>query len=100
MCQPLATINASLPSAASGSVPAGVVAATSAANQVSLDQLNVEGAQQDTALTSKVFTKLTYEWIDSNYRPHLGVMGEFEISTSNNNALPQWAIAVMGGVSF
>ncbi len=101
LCEPLAKINASQASAASAqALPTGVKSALSADSQVSLAQLNVEGAQQDTALTSKVFTKVTYEWIDSNYRPHLGVMGELEISTSNNNALPQWAIAVMGGVSF
>jgi len=77
-----------------------IVNATASGNQIQVLDFNIPAAQQDTALTSKVFTKVTYEWVESNYRPHLGVMGEFEISTSNNNALPQWAIAVMGGVSF
>jgi len=106
-CQPLAQID--LSAAAVSSVPTNagpavnqtdVVLATNQVNRVSLAQLNVEGAEQDTALTSKVFSKVTYEWVDSDYRPHLGVMGEFEISTSNNNALPQWSIALVGGVSF
>ena len=106
-CQPLAQINLAA-AQATAVVTAGTVATTQAmlgdariaANQVQLADFNVEAAQQDTALTSKVFTKVTYEWVESNYRPHLGVMGEFEISTSNNNALPQWAIVLAGGVSF
>jgi hypothetical protein len=98
-CQPLATISSSQ-NAYAGSPLNGVQAVTADGSYIAQADLNVAGAQQDTALTSKVFTKVTYEWVDSNYRPHLGVMGEFEISTSNNNALPQWAIALMGGVSF
>ncbi len=108
-CQPLAQINLSAPAtqpASQNQSPNTVVSQTSVvspvipANQVSIINFNIPAAQQDTSLTSKVFTKVAYEWVDSNYRPHLGVMGEFEISTSNNNALPQWAIALMGGVSF
>jgi hypothetical protein len=107
-CQPLAQINL----AAAGTLTAqntattlataqtSVVSAIVAANRIALADLNVAGAQQDTALTSKVFSKVTYEWVDSDYRPHLGVMGEFEISTSNNNALPQWGVSLVGGVSF
>jgi hypothetical protein len=107
-CQPLAQMNlASQPQVATP-VVAGTLAtaqtsvadALTAANRVALTQLNLVAAQQDTSLTSKVFSKVTYEWIDSDYRPHLGVMGEFEISTSNNNALPQWSVALVGGVSF
>jgi len=107
-CQPLAQMNlASVAQVSSVVTAAGpavaqddVVLATTAANRVALTDLNVAGAQQNTSLTSKVFTKVTYEWIDSNYRPHLGVMGEFEISNSNNNALPQWGVSLVGGVSF
>ncbi|MBP6869922.1 hypothetical protein KBC04_03510 [Candidatus Babeliales bacterium] len=105
-CQPLAQMNlaSAAPITASSSGPAvnqdDVVLATVAANRVALTDLNVAGAQQNTSLTSKVFTKVTYEWIDSDYRPHLGVMGEFEISNCNNNALPQWGVSLVGGVSF
>jgi hypothetical protein len=97
LCQPNATIYSSVPAQTSAS---GSVQLVSQSNQIKLTDFNVPAAQQDTALTSKVFSKLTYEWVDSNIRPHLGVMGELEISTSNNNALPQWAVALMGGVSF
>ena len=79
---------------------ATVVSALTNTNRISLADLNVEGAEQNTSLTSKVFTKVTFEWTDSDYRPHLGVMGEFEISTSDNNALPQWGVSLVGGVSF
>lgn len=98
LCEPTATIAAS--SARVNTAGGTVVAATTAANRIALADLNVAAAQQDTALTSKVFSKVTYEWVDSNYRPHLGVMGEFEISNSNNNALPQWGVSLIGGVSF
>ena len=98
-CQPNATIAASLAPYVSGT-PAAGIEAVSSSTLIAQSQFNVETAQQDTALTSKIFSKVTYEWVESNYRPHLGVMGEFEISTSNNNALPQWSIALMGGVSF
>lgn len=107
-CQPLATINLSAAQVASAvatgggtaTTQASVVGADVAGNRIALTALNVEGAEQDTSLTSKVFAKVAYEWIDSNYRPHLGVMGEFEISNSNNNALPQWGVSLIGGVSF
>jgi hypothetical protein len=98
LCQPTATISSS--SARTNTVSGAVVDATVATNRISAADLNVAGAQQFAALTSKVFTKVSYEWVDSNYRPHLGLMGEFEISNSQNNALPQWAIALIGGVSF
>ncbi len=97
LCQPTATISSS---EAAGAAVASVVSALDSEYRISLADLNVEGAQQNTALTSKVFTKVTYEWTDSDYRPHLGVMGEFEISTSDNNALPQWGVSLVGGVSF
>ncbi|AXK60293.1 hypothetical protein [Candidatus Chromulinivorax destructor] len=70
------------------------------ANQVSLADLNVEGAQQSAYLTSKIFAKVGYEFAQNDYVPFVGVMGEFEFSNSLNNALPQWSVALVGGVSF
>ena len=106
--QPLAQINLAVTGtlqAQSGgttiaSAQTDIVNAALAGNRIALADLNVTGAQQDTALTSKLFTKVAYEWCDSDYRPHLGVMGEFEFSTSQNNALPQWGVSLIGGVSF
>ena len=108
-CQPFAYINLSADTL-TGTIPvtAGTVAttqdsiadATLAANRIAFADLDVASAQQATSLTSKIFTKVTYEWIDNDARPHLGVMGEFEISTSDNNALPQWGVSLVGGVSF
>ncbi len=77
-----------------------IVNAALSGNRIALADLDVSGAQQATSMTSKVFSKVTYEWTDSDYRPHLGVMGEFEISMSDNNALPQWGVSLVGGVSF
>jgi len=77
-------------------------AAPTAANtfKVSADTLNVDGAKALAACSSKVFGALRYNWMDSDYMPHLGLMGEFELSHSDNNALPQWSVGVEGGVSF
>jgi len=102
LCQPTATINTSSARAANDAAATTTLPlATVAANRIAGNAaLNVAAAQQDTALTSKVFGKVTYEFIDSDYRPHLGVMGEFELSNSNNNALPQWGVSLVGGVSF
>jgi len=108
-CQPFAKMNlASAAQVATAVATGGAVATTQAqvagadvaGNRIAFTQLDLLSAQQDTSLTSKVFTKVTYEWCDSDYRPHLGVMGEFEISNSNNNALPQWGVSLVGGVSF
>lgn len=108
-CQPFATMqNAAAPSAATivstavitSATPDAIGNATIAGNQVSLADLNVAGAAQSAYLTSKIFTKLAYEWENSDYVPFLGVIGEFEFSNCLNNALPQWGVALVGGVSF
>lgn len=62
--------------------------------------LDVEAAQQSAYLTSKIFAKVGYEFAQNDYVPFVGVMGEFEFSNSLNNALPQWSVALVGGVSF
>ncbi|MDP3787685.1 MAG: hypothetical protein Q8Q60_00020 [Candidatus Chromulinivorax sp.] len=107
--QPLAEINLAVTQSAAVAQSTGtaiaaaqtdVVNAALSGNRIALADLDDSGAQQATALTSKVFSKVTYEWMDSDYRPHLGVMGEFEISMSDNNALPQWGVSLVGGVSF
>ncbi|MDP3787684.1 MAG: hypothetical protein Q8Q60_00015 [Candidatus Chromulinivorax sp.] len=98
LCQPTATIAASL--ARVDAAAGDVVDATAASNRVAFTDLDVAAAEQNASLSSKVFSKIAYEWMDSNYRPHVGVMGEFEISNSNNNALPQWSVSLVGGVSF
>jgi len=107
-CQPLAQMNLASTDASATTVTAvgpasaqgDVVAATTAANRIGVADLNVAGAQQTASMTSKVFSKVAYEWVESDYSPHLGLLGEFEISNSNNNALPQWGVSLVGGVSF
>ena len=101
LLQPTATIAASEARAVNNAAAtATLVSAAVAANRIALADLNVEGAQQATALTSKVYTKVTYEFCESDNKPHVGVMGEFEFSTSQNNALPQWGVSLIGGLSF
>jgi hypothetical protein len=100
LCEPTATIAISSPYIDTNTPSDTVVSALVTNNRIALTDLNVEGAQQTAALTSKVFSKITYEWIDSAYCPHAGIMGEFEISMSDNNALPQWGVSLVGGISF
>ncbi|MBV8661054.1 MAG: hypothetical protein JO129_02830 [Candidatus Dependentiae bacterium] len=109
-CQPFAQINIpSQPFTLPATQNAGTVIATTqtqvvnaalAGNRIASSQLNIDAAQQAMSLTSKAFAQVAYRWIDSKACPHLGLMSEFEFSTSGNNALPQWSIALIGGVTF
>ena len=83
-------------------IPTGLaVDATIPANRIAGNSaFDIEGAQQASASTSKVFTKAAYSWLDSSMSPYLGLLGEFEISTSQNNALNQWSVAIVGGLYF
>ena len=108
--QPYATMQQATAQVVAAIAPAGAVVpvttptvvggADVAGNRISLAQLNVVAAQQQAMMTSKVFSKIAYEWENSDYVPFLGVLGEFEWSNSFNNALPQWSVAIIGGVSF
>lgn len=87
-----AVVPATTPAVVGSSVTGNLLAGNAA--------LDVEGAQQSAYLTSKIFAKVGYEFAQSDYVPFVGVMGEFEFSNSLNNALPQWSVALVGGVSF
>lgn len=101
LAQPSATIGSSVARQDVAGVPSAlVVDATLANNRISLSDLDTVAAEQAAYLTSKVFTKIAYEWNNIDYLPFIGVIGECEFSTCLNNALPQWSIAVVGGVSF
>ncbi len=107
-CQPGATIGSSVAALTGTTVPDITIVATGTtignalnpSNRIALTDLNIEGAEQDSYLTSKVFTKVAYEWENTNCVPFLGLLGEFEFSNSFNNALPQWGIALVGGIWF
>jgi hypothetical protein len=104
LCQPNATISVSENAIALGGntdALAPVLPATAGANRISGNSaFDVLAAQQSSASTSKLFAKGSYAWLDSHFSPHLGVAGEFEISTAANNALPQWSVALIGGLYF
>jgi len=107
-CQPGATINSSVATLTGTTVPDITIIATgntignalNPSNRISLSDLNVDGAQQASYLTSKIFSKIGYEWDCSDCTPFCGFMAEFEFSNSFNNALPQWAIVAIGGITF
>ena len=102
LCQPLATISNSSPrvNVPNGLPGAAAVITVTQATNIQLVDLDVQAAQQTAYISSKVFSKFSYEWIKSDYAPFLGVIGEFEFSNSLNNALPQWGVVLVGGVSF
>ena len=99
LAQPNALINFS--DNQTNTISGNVVSATIPSNRISgITAFNVAAAEQASASTSKIFAKLGYSWLDSHFSPHVGVAGEFEISTCDNNALPQWAVAFIGGFFF
>jgi len=96
LCQPTATISSAL-----DSDDVNAVDATNPDNRISgNDAFNTTMAGQYSAVTSKMFTKIGYTWKESSCCPHVNLLGEFEFSNISNNALPQWGIALAGGVSF
>lgn len=104
LSQPSARINSSLPAVAldgNTGATAAILPATVPANRIAGNSaFNIAAAEQQAASTSKVFTKAAYSWLDMSMSPYVGLLGEFEISTSQNNALSQWSIAVVGGLYF
>jgi len=104
LCQPTATINTSL-AAAGGDGNANsngitIVPATAAANRISgSEAFDTTIAGQYSAVTSKVFAKVGYNWKNSDCCPYLNLIGECEFSNISNNALPQWGITLVGGIS-
>lgn len=104
LCQPSATISSSQNAIATdgnSGVTSTILAATVPANRIAGNTaFNIDAAQQASASTSKVFTKAAYSWLDSHFSPFVGLLGEFEISTSQNNALSQWSVAIVGGIYF
>jgi hypothetical protein len=103
LCQPTATISSSIPAqGGNGADNATSIAvdATIAANRISgTDALNTTITAQYAAVTSKLFAKIGYNWKDCNCCPYLNLMGECEWSNISNNALPQWSLALILGVS-
>lgn len=101
LCQPTATINQSAAPQNSVDQSLGVVNALTPANRIAGNFVfDIDAAQQASCATSKLFAKGSYSWLDSHFCPHLGIAGEFEMSTSANNALPQWAVSLIGGIYF
>ena len=107
-CQPNATINSSSPATStvipSGQLPSSgndfIGDALTAANRISgVDAFDTTIAAQYSAVTSKFFTKVGYTWKDSDCCPYIGLIGEIESSNISNNALPQWALSLEGGIS-
>lgn len=103
LCQPTATISSSI-DALGGAYATNAngiaVDATLASNRIANNSVfNTAITAQYAAVTSKLFAKIGYDWKDLSCCPYINVMGEIEWSAISNNALPQWSIALMLGVS-
>ena len=98
LCQPTATIELS---AATATTPGGAIFdATIPANRISgADAFDTAITAQYAAVTSKLFAKVGYNWKDCDCCPYVNIMGECEWSNISNNALPQWSLALIVGVS-
>jgi len=101
LCQPSATIGSSVARQDVAGVPSAlVVNAITVTNRIAFYDLDSQAAQQSKYLTSKLCTKIAFEWEQIDNLPFIGIIGEFEYSNSSNNCLPQWSLAVVGGASF
>ena len=103
LCQPTATIGSSIDALGGpGATNANGIAvdATIPTNRIGSNaDFNTVITAQYQAVTSKIFAKIGYNWKDSDCCPYLNLMGECEWSNISNNALPQWSIALIGGIS-
>lgn len=105
LCQPSATIGSSQgalggTNADNANSTLGVLDATQPTNRIGgSSDFNTAMTAQYAAVTSKLFAKVGYNWKDSECCPFLNLMAECEWSNISNNALPQWSVALIGGIS-
>ena len=105
LCQPTATIGSSQAAlggdgAANANPSLGVLDATIAANRIGgTADFNTAITAQYAAVTSKLFAKIGDNWKDCDCCPYVNLMGECEWSNISNNALAQWSIALIAGIS-
>jgi len=62
--------------------------------------LDIAGAESQGAWTSKLFSRVAYQFNQTNFIPIIGLYSSVELSQSGNNALSQWSISLQGGISF
>lgn len=92
---PSAKMNQLMPLASGSGLPA------LPGNMISGSQaLNIAAAESANAWTSKIFSRVAYQWNQTNLIPTLGVYSSVEFSQSGNNAISQWSVALHGGISF
>ncbi len=108
-CQPFATISNSQPNTITTTANTGT---NIAVNQTDIANATIAGnciggnaafntamTAQYAAVTSKLFLKVGYNWKDCDCNPYLNLVGNCEWSNISNNALPQWGLALIGGIS-
>ncbi len=75
-----------------------------AANQGNMiagtQSLDIAGAESQGAWTSKLFSRIAYQFKETDLIPTIGVYSSVEFSQSGNNAVSQWSVSLQGGISF
>lgn len=79
----------------------GTGLAANPGNMISGNQaLDIAGAESNSAFTSKLFSRVAYQFNQTNFIPTIGLYSSVEFSQSGNNAISQWSVSLQGGISF
>ncbi len=84
----------------------GILDVSKAENRIpsAIDEaLDMEGQIARAVYTNRPFAQMQYTWLDSDYRPYLGLYGAAELpvgSISKNSAAKYWNIGAQGGIAF
>ncbi|MBY0109777.1 MAG: hypothetical protein K2X90_01565 [Candidatus Babeliaceae bacterium] len=84
-------------------LPAGYVQATNSSTPVVLDgtpnDLDLCSGTAPRQFTNKGFITLDYTWVDNDWTPYIGFIGEVE-GGSRNTDIAQWGVVLRGGFSY
>lgn len=115
LCEPLATINKSLPRVlGTGTAPnvlppttpypAGIADARYASNRIPQDlnqALDVQGAATQRAMTAKLSTQFGYTWKEYRFTPNLSLIANGEFALGGGNAtINTYSVGATGSLSF
>ena len=101
LVDPSAKINQLMPlTSGSGTTPGNGLPANPGNMIPGSQALNIAGAASQSAWTSKLFSRVAYQFNETNLIPTLGFYSSVEFSQSGNSAISQWSVSLEGGISF
>jgi hypothetical protein len=106
LCEPLAKIGSSQNRNTvcnPGTLPTGIVLATTATNRIPTDlnvALDIQGQRAHAAYTSKPFAQIQHTWECDDYAPFLAISGGYEFTNTKNSAVNMWNVGIQGGLAF